>query len=150
VQRAFLDAWEGLPEKLPHAARHGDYCFHNYFFDTGDRLHVFDWEFVAEEDCVGCDFFCNLVVYADCFRVFSSGPRSYAELFETAARRSRYTRLLQESMDAFQRTYAAGAAESRVLLVYAYLYLLTRCQVEHEIRRRLTAIPELLQVLSRS
>ena len=148
LQRAFLDAWEGLRGKLPNATRHGDYCFCNHFFDADNRFHVFDWELVVEEDCVACDFFCNLVVFATGCRNALLGDRSFAGLFDATARRNKYVDLFQESLGVFREKYSIDSEEAGILFVYAYFYLLVSCRSRHAIRRRLEELPRLHQILT--
>ena len=145
----FLEAWKPLTGSLPNAARHGDYCFVNYFCDRDNRLCVFDWEFVAEQDTVACDFFCNIVAYAIYFRRHSQILANYGDLFGVAGSRNRYTRSLQDSVSLFEKTYSVSTFESRVLFVYAYLYLMMRCQADHLILERASDIRELAGILAK-
>jgi len=144
----FLPAWHTTAGKLPVAGRHGDYCFCNYFCDRRNRFYVFDWEFAAQRDCVACDFFSNLVVYAGRLRA-ASRLGAYTDLFDRANPRNRCIRALQESMRTFEEAYGATAPESRVLFVYAYLYLMMRCRTRPMIAERLRAVPELTECVAR-
>ncbi len=145
--RAFLSAWQSLSGRLPSAARHGDYCPCNYFYDANDNFRVFDWEFAAEQDCVACDFFCNIVAYASWLQSTSLGLDNLADLFDEGGTRNEHVRLLQESIRAFQRAYSVSTMQSQVLFVYAYLYQMMRFQVKERVLQRLTTIPGLRELL---
>jgi len=138
---------EPLLERLPHAACHGDYCSCNYFFDRSGRFRVLDWELVREDESVACDFFTNIVSYANSLRRVPSALGGYGDLFDATGDRSAYVRSLQEAIRAFEDAYSVGDAESRVLLAHAYLRLLVRLNGDRSITQRVKAVPELLACL---
>ncbi|MBN2474323.1 MAG: hypothetical protein JXB62_06930 [Pirellulales bacterium] len=150
LRQTVLAQWRTLATGLPHAARHGDYAFPNYFFTREGHLHVFDWEYSAEEDSVACDFFLNLVAYAIYLKATSRSLRSFSDLFGAEGRANGYMRSLRRAIRTFENTYGIGGAESRLLFVYAYFCLLMNCRTNHTVAQRLDAIPDLHRVMQPS